>query len=51
MTMKFDSLVIIVSNLQRSIEFYRDKLGMPVRYKGKRFVVLDAGVVPLQLLR
>lgn len=49
MTMKFDSLVIIASDLQRSIEFYRDKLRMQVRYKGKRFVVLDAGVVPLQL--
>lgn len=49
MAIKFDSIVLIVSDLQRSIEFYRDKLGMPVRYKSKGFVVLDAGVVPLQL--
>jgi len=49
MTIKYDSIVLIVSDLQRSIEFYRDKLGMPVRYKSKGFVALDAGAVPLQL--
>jgi len=49
MMIKFDSIVLIVSDLQRSIEFYRDKLGMSVRYKSKGFVALDAGVVPLQL--
>lgn len=49
MAIKFDSIVLMVSDLQRSIEFYRDKLGMPVRYKSKGFVALDAGIIPLQL--
>jgi len=49
MAIKFDSIVLMVSDLGRSIEFYRDKLGMAVRYKNKGFVALDAGTVPLQL--
>ena len=49
MAIKFDSIVLVVSDIQRSIEFYRDKLGMPVKYKSKGFVALDAGIVPLQL--
>lgn len=49
MAITLDSIVPTVYNLERSIEFYRDKLGMPVRYKSKRFVALDAGTVPLQL--
>jgi len=49
MAIKFDSIVLMVSDLERSIEFYRDKLGMAVRYKSKGFVALDAGTVPLQL--
>ena len=49
MAIKFDSIVLIVSDLELSTEFYRDKLGMPVKYKSKGFVALDAGTVPLQL--
>jgi catechol 2,3-dioxygenase-like lactoylglutathione lyase family enzyme len=49
MEVKFDSIVLIVSDLGRSVEFYRDKLGMPVRYSGEGFVTLDAGGVPFQL--
>jgi catechol 2,3-dioxygenase-like lactoylglutathione lyase family enzyme len=49
MAVKFDSIVLMVSDLERSIEFYRDKLGMSVRNKSEGFVALDAGVVPFQL--
>lgn len=49
MAIKFDSIVLIVSDLERSIEFYRDKLGMTVGCKSKGFVAIDAGTVPLQL--
>jgi len=49
MAIKFDSIVLIVSDLHRSVEFYQDKLGMPIKYKSKGFAALDAGVVPLQL--
>jgi catechol 2,3-dioxygenase-like lactoylglutathione lyase family enzyme len=49
MAVKFDSIVLMVSDLGRSVEFYRDKLGMLVRYSSKGFVTLDAGVVPFQL--
>jgi catechol 2,3-dioxygenase-like lactoylglutathione lyase family enzyme len=49
MRIKFDSIVLMVSDLGRSMEFYRDKLGMEVRYRTKGFVTLDAGTVPLQL--
>jgi catechol 2,3-dioxygenase-like lactoylglutathione lyase family enzyme len=49
MAVKFDSIVLMVSDLGRSVEFYHDKLGMPVRYNGEGFVTLDAGVVPFQL--
>jgi catechol 2,3-dioxygenase-like lactoylglutathione lyase family enzyme len=49
MAVKFDSIVLMVSDLERSIEFYRDKLGMSVRSKSEGFVALDAGVVPFQL--
>jgi len=49
MTVKFDSIVLIVTDLERSIEFYRDKLGMSVRYKSKGFVAFNAGVIPFQL--
>jgi catechol 2,3-dioxygenase-like lactoylglutathione lyase family enzyme len=49
MAVKFDSIVLMVSDLERSIEFYRDKLSMPVRYSSKGFVTLEAGPVPFQL--
>jgi catechol 2,3-dioxygenase-like lactoylglutathione lyase family enzyme len=46
---RFDSIVLIVSDLERSIEFYRDRLQMEMRYRGRGFVSLEAGPVPLQL--
>jgi catechol 2,3-dioxygenase-like lactoylglutathione lyase family enzyme len=49
LVVRFDSIVLIVSDLERSIEFYRDKLGMQVRYRYRGFVALEAGPVPLQL--
>jgi catechol 2,3-dioxygenase-like lactoylglutathione lyase family enzyme len=49
MAIKFDSIVLMVSDLGRSTEFYRDKLGMAAKYISKGFVALDAGTVPLQL--
>jgi catechol 2,3-dioxygenase-like lactoylglutathione lyase family enzyme len=49
MAVKFDSMVLMVSDLRRSVEFYRDKLGMPVRYNSEGFVTLDADAVPFQL--
>jgi catechol 2,3-dioxygenase-like lactoylglutathione lyase family enzyme len=49
MAVRFDSIVLMVRDLGRSVEFYRDKLGMAVRYSSEGFVTLDAGVVPFQL--
>jgi catechol 2,3-dioxygenase-like lactoylglutathione lyase family enzyme len=49
MVITFDSIVLIVSDLERSIEFYRDKLGMQLRYRDRGFVALEAGPVPLQV--
>jgi catechol 2,3-dioxygenase-like lactoylglutathione lyase family enzyme len=49
MVIKFNSIVLVVSDLGRSTGFYHDKLGMVIKYKSKGFVAIDAGAVPLQL--
>ena len=46
---KIHAVMLRVKDLARSVEFYRDKLGMSVKDQSANFVFLDGGGVTLML--
>jgi len=44
-----DYVMIMVSDMSRSIQFYRDKLGLPVRSESPEWTEFDTGVTVLAL--
>ena len=47
--MSIDHIGIAVSNLDEALAFYRDALGLPVRFAGSEFAFLDAGGTAIAL--
>lgn len=43
------TVLLGVTDLARSVEFYRDRLGLPVIFSGGEFAFLDAGGIRLAL--
>ncbi len=46
---QIDYTMIVVSDMARSIEFYRDKLGIPVRFESPEWTEFDTGATTLAL--
>ena len=46
---QIDYTMIVVSDMARSVEFYRDKLGMPVRFESPEWTEFDTGATTLAL--
>jgi len=46
---KIGVLILGVSDMQKSLGFYRDTLGLPLRGAGGEFAFLDAGSITLAL--
>jgi catechol 2,3-dioxygenase-like lactoylglutathione lyase family enzyme len=46
---RVSNVILRVSDLSRSVEFYRDGVGMTVRSASKEFAVIDAGGIALML--
>ena len=44
-----DYTMIVVSNMDRSVEFYRDKLGIPLRFQSPDWTEFDTGATTLAL--
>lgn len=44
-----DYTMVVVSDMQRSIEFYRDKLGMPLKYESPDWTEFDTGTTTFAL--
>jgi lactoylglutathione lyase len=41
--------MIVVSNMDRSLEFYRDKLGIPLKFQSPEWTEFDTGATTLAL--
>ena len=48
---KVDDIFFNVDDMERSVAFYRDTLGLPVKYETGDWVELDAGNVTIALRR
>lgn len=48
---KVDDVFFNVEDMERAVAFYRDKLGMAVKYQSADWVELDAGNVTIALRR
>jgi len=48
---KIGTLMLAVADLPRAVAFYRDVLGVPVRFATEEFAFLDGGAVMLGLRR
>lgn len=48
---KVDDVFFNVDDMDRAVAFYRDKLGLPVKYQSADWVELDAGNVTIALRR
>jgi lactoylglutathione lyase len=46
---KIDYTMIIVSDMARSVEFYADKLGIPLKFQSPEWTEFDTGVTTLAL--
>ncbi len=46
---QFDYTMIVVSDMQRSVEFYRDKLGIPLKFQSPEWTEFDTGTTTLAL--
>ncbi len=44
-----DYLMVMVSDMKRSIEFYRDKLGLPLKFESKDWTEFQTGSTTLAL--
>jgi catechol 2,3-dioxygenase-like lactoylglutathione lyase family enzyme len=48
---RVDDVFFNVDDLEKAVAFYRDKLGLPVKYEAADWVELDAGNVTVALRR
>jgi catechol 2,3-dioxygenase-like lactoylglutathione lyase family enzyme len=48
---KVDDVFFNVDDMEKSVAFYRDKLGLPVKYESADWVELDAGNMTIALRR
>jgi len=46
---QIDYTMIVVSDMQRSIEFYRDKLGIPLKFESPEWTEFQTGTTTLAL--
>jgi lactoylglutathione lyase len=46
---QIDYTMIIVSDMQRSVEFYRDKLGIPLKFQSPEWTEFNTGATTLAL--
>jgi lactoylglutathione lyase len=46
---QIDYTMIVVSDMQRSVEFYRDKLGIPLKFQSPDWTEFDTGATTLAL--
>jgi lactoylglutathione lyase len=46
---QIDYTMIVVSDMQRSVEFYRDKLGIPLKFQTPDWTEFDTGATTLAL--
>ena len=46
---KVDYVMVTVSDMARSVEFYRDKLGIPLRFESPEWSEFETGVTTLAL--
>ena len=46
---QIDYTMIVVSDMQRSVEFYRDKLGIPLKFQSPEWTEFDTGQTTLAL--
>jgi lactoylglutathione lyase len=46
---QIDYTMIVVSNMDRSLEFYRDKLGIPLKFQSPEWTEFDTGATTLAL--
>ena len=46
---KIDYTMVVVSDMQRSVEFYRDGLGIPLRFQTPDWTEFETGVTTLAL--
>lgn len=46
-----DDVFFNVDNMEKAVAFYRDKLGLPVKYESANWVELEAGNVTIALRR
>jgi len=46
---QIDYTMIVVSNMDRSVEFYRDKLGIPLKFQSPEWTEFDTGATTLAL--
>ena len=49
MTLKIGIVMLGVTDMRRSVGFYRDQVGLPVQFGSDEFTFLDAGAVTLAL--
>lgn len=49
--MRVTNIILRVSDMSRSLEFYRDQVGLPVSMESPAFSFLDAGSIQLALNR
>lgn len=46
---KIDYTMVVVSDMQRSVEFYRDRLGIPLRFQSPDWTEFETGATTLAL--
>jgi len=46
---QIDYTMVVVSDMQRSVEFYRDKLGIPLKFQTPDWTEFDTGATTLAL--
>jgi lactoylglutathione lyase len=46
---QIDYTMIVVANMDRSVEFYRDKLGIPLKFQSPEWTEFDTGATTLAL--
>lgn len=46
---QIDYTMVIVSNMSRSVEFYRDKLGIPLKFESPEWTEFQTGATTLAL--
>jgi lactoylglutathione lyase len=46
---KIDYTMVIVSDMERSVEFYRDKLGIPLKFQSPEWTEFQTGTTTLAL--